>query len=66
VQCRTLRDRAGERFKAGAVLCACKQTLPFGERLWAVSASGLWDASQSERASPAIKTAASDEKQASE
>jgi predicted AAA+ superfamily ATPase len=37
-----LRDRTGERFKAGIVLCACERTLPFGDRLWAVPVSGLW------------------------
>lgn len=37
-----LRDSMGERFKAGIVLCACEQTLPFGDRIWAVPVSGLW------------------------
>jgi hypothetical protein len=37
-----LRDGSGERFKAGVVLCTCAQTIPLGERLWAVPFSGLW------------------------
>ena len=39
---RFLRDRLGERFKAGAVLFAGDQTLPFGDRLAAVPIAGLW------------------------
>lgn len=37
-----LRDRLGERFRAGVVVHTGPQTLPFGERLWAVPASALW------------------------
>lgn len=37
-----LRDGVGERFKAGVVLCTCAQTIPLGDRLWAVPLSGLW------------------------
>jgi predicted AAA+ superfamily ATPase len=37
-----LRDGSGERFRAGAVLCACAQTVPLGDRLWAIPLSGLW------------------------
>jgi uncharacterized protein len=37
-----LRDRMGARFKAGIVLCSCEQTLPFGDRIWAIPVSGLW------------------------
>jgi uncharacterized protein len=37
-----LRDSRGERFKAGVVLYAGAQTIPLGERLWAVPVSGLW------------------------
>lgn len=37
-----LRDRLGERFRAGAVVHTGPQTLPFGDRLWAVPASALW------------------------
>jgi uncharacterized protein len=37
-----LRDRLGERFCAGAVLHTGPQTLPFGDRLWALPVSALW------------------------
>lgn len=37
-----LRDSLGERFRAGAVLYCGSQTLPAGNRLWAVPLSGLW------------------------
>ncbi len=39
---RYLRDRLGDRFKAGAVVYPGGQTLPFGDRLAAVPISGLW------------------------
>lgn len=39
---KNLRDRAGARFKSGIALCACERTFPFGDRLWAVPLSGLW------------------------
>jgi predicted AAA+ superfamily ATPase len=39
---RYLRDKLGERFKAGVVLHAGADTLPFGGRLAAVPVSGLW------------------------
>ncbi len=39
---RFLRDSLGPRFKAGVVLYAGEQTLPFGERLHAVPLCGLW------------------------
>jgi len=41
---RKLRDRVGDRFKGGYVVCTAAQTLPFGDRLWAVPVSGLWSA----------------------
>jgi predicted AAA+ superfamily ATPase len=37
-----LRDRLGERFAGGAVIYTGENTLPFGERLWAVPVEGLW------------------------
>lgn len=37
-----LRDARGNRFKAGVVVCAAAQTIPLGDRLWAVPVSGLW------------------------
>lgn len=37
-----LRDALGGRFKAGVVLNTGTETLPFGERLWAVPVAGLW------------------------
>lgn len=39
---RYLRDRLGDRFKAGAIVYPGGQTLPFGERLAAVPIAGLW------------------------
>lgn len=39
---RHLRDNLGSRFKAGVVLHAGADTLPFGDRLAAVPISGLW------------------------
>lgn len=37
-----LRDVIGERFRAGVVLHTGSQTLPFGDRLWALPLSSLW------------------------
>jgi hypothetical protein len=37
-----LRDRLGDRFKAGVVVNTGAETLPFGERLWAVPVAALW------------------------
>ena len=39
-----LRDAAGTRFRAGVVLYTGRQTVPLGDRLWAVPVSGLWAA----------------------
>ena len=39
---RYLRDKLGARFKAGVVLHAGADTLPFGDHLTAVPVSGLW------------------------
>jgi predicted AAA+ superfamily ATPase len=39
---RHLRDKLGQRFKAGAVLYTGADMLPFGDRLAAVPVSGLW------------------------
>ncbi|MBB4660789.1 ATP-binding protein [Conexibacter arvalis] len=39
---RYLRDRLGDRFVCGVVLCTGRATVPLGERLWAVPLSGLW------------------------
>jgi len=38
-----LRDATGARFRAGVLVCACAQTIPLGDRLWAVPISGLWE-----------------------
>jgi predicted AAA+ superfamily ATPase len=38
-----LRDRAANRFQAGVLLHTGRQTLPLGDRLWAVPISGLWE-----------------------
>ena len=37
-----LRDALGPRFKAGVVVHTGAETLPFGERLWAIPAAALW------------------------
>jgi hypothetical protein len=39
---RHLRDQLGERFGAGIVVHTGPDTLPFGDRLWAVPISALW------------------------
>lgn len=39
---RHLRDRLGDRFRAGVVLYTGPETLPFGDRLWAIPVSALW------------------------
>lgn len=39
---RFLRDKLGDRFKAGVVLYTGSTTLPIGERIWAVPLRGLW------------------------
>jgi hypothetical protein len=38
-----MRERLGARLTAGLVLYAGEQTLPFGERLWAVPLCALWE-----------------------
>lgn len=38
-----LRDRVGGRFRAGIVIHAGRQTVPLGDRLWAIPLSGLWN-----------------------
>jgi uncharacterized protein len=37
-----LRDARADKFKAGIVLYTGAQTIPLGDRLWAVPISGLW------------------------
>lgn len=37
-----LRDRLGKRFAAGVLVHPGPETLPFGDRLWAVPVSALW------------------------
>jgi predicted AAA+ superfamily ATPase len=37
-----LRDKLGDKFKAGVVLNTGPQTLPFGDRLWAAPVQALW------------------------
>ena len=37
-----LRDERGDAFVAGVVIHAGEQTLPFGDRLWALPVSALW------------------------
>ena len=37
-----LRDKLGERFRCGAVVYTGDQTIPLGDRLYAVPLSGLW------------------------
>jgi hypothetical protein len=38
----SLRDRLGDRFTLGLVIHAGQQTLPLGERIWAVPVTALW------------------------
>jgi len=37
-----LRDARGEQFKSGILIYAGEQTIPLGDRLWAVPYAGLW------------------------
>jgi predicted AAA+ superfamily ATPase len=37
-----LREKLGDKFKAGVMLNTGSETLPFGNRLWAVPVSALW------------------------
>lgn len=37
-----LRDRLGERFRCGIVFYTGGQTVPLGDRLYAVPVSGIW------------------------
>ena len=37
-----LRDARSERFKGGIVIYSGEQTIPLGDRLWAVPYAGLW------------------------
>lgn len=37
-----VRERVGARLRAGIVVYAGERTLPFGDRLWALPLSGLW------------------------
>jgi predicted AAA+ superfamily ATPase len=37
-----LRDARGKLFKSGVVIYAGEQTIPLGDRLWAMPYSGLW------------------------
>jgi predicted AAA+ superfamily ATPase len=41
---RHLRDKLGNRFQAGVVVHTGGETLPFGDRLWAIPVSALWTA----------------------
>lgn len=38
-----LRGKLGERFKAGVLLHTGTRSLPFGDRVWALPTSKLWD-----------------------
>ena len=40
---RKLRDDRPHLFKAGVVLYTGRQTIPLGDRIWAVPISGLWE-----------------------
>ncbi len=40
---RVLRDKLGERFKAGVIVYSGEHTLPVDDRIWAVPISGLWN-----------------------
>lgn len=39
-----LRALAGERFRAGLVLCTCRQTLAVADKVWATPIETLWTA----------------------
>jgi hypothetical protein len=39
---RVLRDKLGERLKAGVVVHSGEHTLPIDDRSWAVPISGHW------------------------
>ena len=41
-QMATIRDARPKRFKAGFLIYSGEQTVPLGDRLWAVPVSGLW------------------------
>ncbi len=41
---RHLREKLGNRFRTGVVVHTGPETLPFGDRLWALPASALWTA----------------------
>ena len=38
-----LRDRVGDRFKAGIVLHTGQRSVPFGDRLWALPMATIWE-----------------------
>ena len=38
-----LRDATTDRFRAGVVLYTGRQTIPLGDRLWAIPVNALWD-----------------------
>lgn len=38
-----LRDSRPDRFKTGVILYTGRQTIPLGDRIWAVPISGLWN-----------------------
>lgn len=40
-----LRDSRGDSFVAGIVIHSGEQTIPFGDRMWALPVSALWDSS---------------------
>ena len=37
-----LRDARGDRFRSGVVVYSGEQTIPLGDRLWAVPYAGMW------------------------
>lgn len=37
-----LRELAGKRFVAGLLLCTTRQTVPLGQRTWALPVDALW------------------------
>lgn len=39
---RHMRDNLGARFSAGALIHTGAETLPFGDRLWAVPIAAVW------------------------
>lgn len=49
---RLLANRTQERFRAGVVLYTGRETVPFGDRLWAAPISALWSPAEGSKVWP--------------